>query len=284
MSFTINSNGVLTRYKGEDKEVIIPDNVKEIYDFAFKDCTSVTSIIIPEGVTKIGNHAFENCTNLTSITIPKSLTCCFNSFPKCKITAVYISDIAAWCNLNFGYYPIFYAHNLYVNNELITELVIPDGVTSISGDVFAGCSNIKSVAIPESVESIGSNPFRNCPNLTSITVDENNNNYDSRNNCNAVIDTSTNSLISGCAETVIPDSITGIRRGAFSGSSLTSIVIPGSVTEIDYSAFAGCSSLTNVVIPDSVTKIASEAFAGCSSLTNVVIPDNVTEIDYSNIY
>jgi len=115
--------------------------------------------------------------------------------------------------------------------------------------------------------------------LTSVTVEAGNTVYDSRNNCNAVIETSTNTLIFGCQNTTIPNSVTSIGEGAFVGcSSLTSVTIPNSVTSIGYAAFYGCSSLTSVTIPSSVTSIGDFAFYRCSSLTSVTIPNNVTSI------
>lgn len=191
----------------------------------------------------------------------------------------------------------------FSDNDTIKSVIIPNSVTSIKDHAFDGCSSIKSIEIPDSVESIGigevvravrrssvptntpssasyvSNILTGCSSLESITVSEKNKLYDSRNNCNAIIETATNTLLSGCQLTIIPDSVTSIGRCAFDGcSSLKSIEIPDSVTSIKNEAFKDCSSLTSVVIPDSVSEIGNLAFAGCSSLKEVIIPDSVTSI------
>ncbi len=161
----------------------------------------------------------------------------------------------------------------------LPSIVIPDGVTSIGKDAFWDCSGLTSIVIPDSVTSIGVYAFSGCSGITSISVDANNPRYDSRNNCNAIIETKTNTLIAGCKNTIIPDSVTSIGKYAFYGcSELTSIVIPDGVTSIEYGAFYGCSGLTSIVILDGVTSIGKDAFSDCSGLTSIVIPDSVTSI------
>ncbi len=131
-------------------------------------------------------------------------------------------------------------------------------------------TKLTHITIPNSVINIGECAFSNCSGLASITVSSGNSKYDSRNNCNAIIETESNKLIAGCQNTVIPISITTIGEYAFSGcSGLTSMTIPNSVTTIGYSAFSGCSGLTSVTIPNSVTSIGFSAFYGCSGLADV---------------
>ena len=186
--------------------------------------------------------------------------------------------------------------------ETVTSVSLPDGLTSIGEGVFYSCSALTSVIIPNSVTSIGSVAFSNCNSLTSITipnrvtsigyvafqycyalssivVESGNSTYDSRENCNAIIETATNTLIAGCKNTVIPNSVTSIGGEAFAGcDALTSVTIPNSVTSIGEWAFAYCDALTSITIPNSVTSIGGGAFGFCSSLTSVTIPNSVTSI------
>ncbi|MBP5770067.1 MAG: leucine-rich repeat protein, partial [Bacteroidaceae bacterium] len=248
----------------------IPESVTSIGDVAFGGCPGLTSItvaannpvydsrndcnaiiatsshtliagcqntVIPESVTRIGNRAFYDCSSLTSIHIPESVT-------------------------SIGEYA-FYRCNL-------TSIDIPESVTSIGDVVFGDCPGLTSIHIPESVTNIGFEAFYGCFSLTSITVAANNPVYDSRNDCNAIIETSSHTLIAGCQNTVIPESVTRIEFGAFRKcSSLASIHIPESVTSIGVAAFQICTSLTSIIIPKSVTSIEDCAFEYCSSLTSV---------------
>lgn len=157
--------------------------------------------------------------------------------------------------------------------------------TSISDSTFMGCSRLTCVTIPRSVTSIGINTLSNCSMLESITVASDNTSYDSRDNCNAIIETASNTLIVGCKNTIIPNSVTSIGGGAFNGSSsLTTITIPNSVTSISDAAFAGCSGMTSLTIGNSVTSIGGSAFWDCSGLTSVTIPNSVTSIGDQAFY
>ena len=203
--------------------------------------------IIPEGVTEIVESAFEDCTSLTSVVIPEGVTAIGNS---------------AFCECTS-----------------LTSVVIPEGETEIGNYAFYNCTSLTSIEIPSSVTEIGRSALKGCTSLTSIVVEEGNSTYDSREGCNAIIETATNELIQGCKSTIIPSSVTAIGDEAFYGfTSLTSVEIPSSVTEIGYYAFYGCTSLTSIEIPSSVTVIGWNAFEDCESLTSVVIPKGVTKI------
>ena len=157
--------------------VTIPNSVVGIGTNAFEGCTSMTSVTIPNSVTEIKEKTFYNCTNLTSITIGYGLNRIgYAAFSGCSsLTDVHITDLAAWCNIS-SYYSPFPAHHLYLNNQEITDLVIPDGVRTISKYAFSHCSYLTSVTIPNSVTSIGDETFKGCSGLTSIIVGAGNTN------------------------------------------------------------------------------------------------------------
>ncbi len=181
-------------------------------------CSSLaTEITIPNSVTIIDKHAFNTCNRLLFVTIGNSVTS--------------IGEKAfALCTR-------------------LTEITFPYSVTNIGDNAFASCSELTTVTIPSSITSIGNHAFISCSGLTSIFVEQNNSVYDSRDNCNAIIETSTNTLLMGCVNTIIPNSVTSIGSHAFRDfNGLSEITIPNSVTSIEYQAFAFCTGLTDIYV------------------------------------
>lgn len=318
---TLNSNSIVSAnrtYKTSLKTIfgdqvtnyVLGENVTSIGDRTFFECEKITSITIPNSVTSIGEGAFYGCSGLTSVTIPQGVTTIGDyAFYDCNaLTKVIIDDLSSWCNISFGKYahsnPLTYAKHLYNSNNIeITELVIPEDVTTIGNYVFCNCSGLTSITIPNSVTTIGSSAFYGCESLTSITIGS---------------------------------SVTSIGESAFNGcTGLTSVEIPQNVKKIGNYAFLGCPKLTDVTINsnyltsttwkifhseasynfstifgkyvenyylgDEITNISSDsfrycsnmktiklsknlriigtgAFYGCTNLSSIDIPDNITDI------
>ena len=253
------------------KSIFIPWNVQSISPNAFLECNELVSIIvsssnskysswqncnsiidkeaneliigcrnskIPHGVISIGEGAFA-CTNLNSISIPGSVT----RIKKGAFKRCYLGKVT------FGF---------------------PVGLNEIDDDAFSGCSGLTSIKIPSTVSYIAPTAFANCSSLASIQVDDQNPVYFSPNNCNAIIEASTQKLILGCKKSTIPDGVTAIGNLAFlSCKGLLSISIPNSVKSIGNDAFRNCSGLSTITISQSVESIGVNAFYGCSGLKDV---------------
>ena len=286
-------------------KLIIGDSVKIIEDNTFAGCTGLTSVVIPNSVTSIRQSAFYDCSALKSLTFGNSITSVYGSaFQNCSsIADIYISDLAAWCNISFGSYLPGGNKNLYLNGKLVTELVVPDGLTEIKDYIFYGFSGLAgNLVIPAGVTSIGSSAFYGCKGLSGdLVLPESLTTIGSSAFCNcsgltgdlvipAGVTSIGNSVFSGCSgltgDLVIPAGVTSIGDYAFYNCSGLSgdLVIPAGVTSIGDYAFYNCSGLSgDLVIPAGVTSIGKSVFSGCSGFTGeLVIPASVTSIgDYA---
>ena len=256
--------------------VTIGNSVTTLGYAAFKDCDGLTSVTIPDSVTTLGYDAFKDCDGLTSVTIGNSVMGIGEeSFYGCRnLTSVYYTgDIVGWCGISGLSAVMSKEVDLYINNEKVVDLVIPEDVERINDYAFAYCDSLTSVTLPDSVRTIGDNAFYGCPDEL-FTIYENVKYLGTANNpYYALIKTVTDTDRSY----IIHKKTKVIANYAFAYcDDLTSITIPDLVTTIGNKAFAYCDNLTSVTLPDSVTAIGECAFYRCRDLTSVVFEDTST--------
>ena len=267
-----------------------------IGDYAFKNCSGLTSLTLPSSVTRIGDYAFYNCSGLTSLTLPSSVTRIGDyAFYNCSgLTSLTLPSSVT----SIGEFAFRYCSGL-------TSLTIPSGVTSIGMSAFEYCSSLTSLTLPSSVNEIGIYAFHGCSGLTSLTLPSSVTSsirdyiFDGLKECNYFIDSDLETYLAHThdwkyipvdeikyyhngqelTKLEIPSGVDKIGSYSFyKGVNLTSLTIPSSVTSIDRSAFEGCSGLTSLTLPSSVTAIGGSAFEGCSGLTSLALPSSVTAI------
>ena len=301
------------KYAYDVENVLLPEGLISIGSGAFRGCRKLTTITIPQSVTNIGLSAFNSCTNLQSITLPDALESiddwAFGNCPSLKSVVIPKGVREIDCSA-FQFCPnltsivVSEDNPIYDSRENCNAIIrtstnelvlgnhsstIPNTVRRIGHAAFYDCKDLKAIYIPDSVTYISNQVFEGCTNLTSIVVAKGNPVYDSRENCNAIIYTASNTLEVGCASTTIPSSVTSIGYSAFDHSPIKSVVIPKGVTEISGSPFKDCMELTSIVVEEGNPKYDSREncnaiietatntlLAGCSE---TVIPNSVTAIE-----
>lgn len=252
-------------------------NVTSIGERAFANCVDLSSISIPNTIESIGVYAFYEC-GLSSISIPESVNRVYSgAFANCSnLKAVHVKNIESWCKIIFEDIhanPLLNAKHLFINNEEIKNIVIPNSITKIEDFTFTNCYEITNVSIPNSVITIGQQSFGDCTGIKALTIP------------NSVNSIGYNAF-SGCSSmssVILPTNLSIISRGMFAGcSSLNSIEIPDNVTSINNGAFMYCSGLTSITLPSKVTQIGTYAFSGCSELLTVSLGKSLQHInDYA---
>ena len=278
-SVTINSNTIASMnysssstlaniFGSQVKEYIWGEEVTKIGQYACYNCSKLNSITIPNSVTSIGYEAFEGCSSLTSITIPVGVTSIGSSaFSNCSnLTKAEFASIESLCEINFGNSwanPLSEAKHLYINGKEVTDVVIPNSVTSIGSYAFSGCSGLTSVVIPESVTTIGGYAFDCCSGLTSITIP------------NSVTSIGVNAFYNTAWYNNQPDGLIYAGKVAYKYKGTmsfgTKIVLDEGTVSVCENAFKNYYMMTSITIPNSVTEIGENAFTGCSGLTSISI-------------
>jgi len=268
------------------QSVIIPETVTSLGDGVFRNCSSLTSLFIPRSVQSIGTTPFAGCSQLNEIVVDSRNTT-YDSRDNCNAIIYTLSN-----RLDYGCKGTVIPNTIQMIKEYafaycpeLTSITIPSSVYSVQANAFSNCPSLTSIVIPRTLLTIGLKAYYNCPAIESIVVEEGNPYYDSRDNCNAIIRTSTNTLFTGCKNTQIPSSVVSIGDYAFYGcTNLESFTIPNSISSIGNTAFGHCSGLVSIIIPNSVSTIGEGSFEYCTSLVSISIPQFVTDIPKRAFY
>ena len=275
---------ILTTNNEELVDITIPNSVGTIPNYSFNRCGSIESVVIENGVNSIGASAFANCTSLKSIVIPDTVSSisegAFSNCPALTDTYIKVSSMEKLINMTGKNNLVGNIHLIDSDNNEITNIVIPNTVTSLSNYAFYNCNYIQSVVIPSSVTSIGHSAFKGCASLETITIPFTGSGG-STNVVFAYLFGTTENIPSTLKTVIISEGCTSLPDKAFYNcTSLVSIVLPSTINSIGYMAFYGCTSLTSIAIPEGMTKlnVSGYPFTGCTSLTSVTLPSSLTSI------
>ena len=274
-------------------DITIGNSVTTIGDYAFMWCSSLTSLNIPASVTYIGQRLLDYCSSLTTLTVDSNnpkydsrdncnaicITSMNNVFRACNTTVIPSSTIAidaqafSGCtgitSIDIPENILYIYWGAFSSCDNLASINLPSTLKLIDWQAFSYCNSLTSITIPASVTSIGDQAFMACGKLESIVIDSENPFYDSRDNCNAIINTGTNTLIQGCKNSTIPADVTAIGPSAFQQTQIANLNIPESVNSIGTNAFAWCSLLKTVTFPSSLNYIGDNAFYYCNGLTDI---------------
>ena len=323
---------IAVTYEGTDKyspdsyytgEIIIPEHVSysgneytvtRIGERAFMNCDSLTSVSLPESIERIEDSAFSSCYDLTEIRMPsKANHIGTGAFRQCKkldsiripegVTILYYTTFWGCTNLKSVILPnslLTLENGVFVDCDSLSTITLPDSIVKIGNYTFGYCDALDSITIPASVTDVGTEPFGNCNKLKFLQVAEGNPKYDSRDRCNAIIETATNKLVVGCAATTIPEGITTIGTYAFCGYFIPEIVLPASLETIEYMGIRECTFQGSLIIPEGVkrmdeyalyynivdsiivrgkvSRIEKSTFDGCSHTEVIDLPESIEYI------
>ena len=255
------------------REVVLPEGLTSIGDGAFQGCDNLEAIHIPASVTSIGARAFHHCSHLTSITVDQKNPV-YDSRDGCNALMEKESNmlLQACSKTQIPSTAKTIGDEAFAYCRGIERVSLPSGVISLGNLAFSFCPNLRAVYFPSSLTTIGECPFAGCNQLSSIDIHSENPAFDSHSQCNAVIETHTNTLLYGCRTTTIPSVVKKIGSKAFAACpGLTAIHLHEGVKSIGEEAFAGCTNLKEVRLPSTLASIGLMAFLNCKALTTVEV-------------
>lgn len=300
------------------EEIVISEGIRSIHEGAFRECGNLKSIRLPKSVREVEESIFAGCNNLVNIEVDDANPF-YDSREGCNaIIETSTNELCAGCKNThipssvkkigmkafsccYSMYSICIPEGVeeikcaFENCIHLSEVSLPHSLTTLESGAFAGCKSLSLIYIPEKVTRIMGNPFVECSSLDSITVAAENERYDSRNGCNAIIETSTNSIVAGCSKTIIPPTVTGIKSFAFDGlQRLVQMNIPQSVKDIESGAIVNCPHLTQLTVEEGnpvydsrknchaiVETKKNKIVVGCGA---TIIPSSIWEIGNRAFY